>query len=409
MKKLLFSYLLFCLSPIISASVADLITKHHGSIGCIVGTIAQDELHHIMDDAHVKKLYLIIEPDDEFFVIEQTPNLCPGIVEIVVMPDAAVIDAFADDTMDFVYIADPYYDAVYIDAWMRKVHAGGFVAGVPSAPQQTEWVTEKGHLLTFIIPTYNRAHTIRNAIDSIYAQHNLMIPFEVVVTDDASTDNTVAILREYAAAHDNFRFYVHVQNGGASKARNTCVAHARGDLIFNLDSDNILEPNSVQQLVEVFNATSADVVSFGQAKFFKNKGTAKHTWTLSYADNHCTLRDVMQSRRSPILLGNYLFTKKSFELAGGYCGRALETWRFGFRQLVAGAVMVVVPNTWYWHCLSPDGKLRINKKKNKNTQAGIKELKKYAHLFTDEAIELMDSYKGGDTFFRDLRKFSLLA
>ena len=37
---------------------------------------------------------------------------------------------------------------------------------------------------------------------------------------------------------------LHAVNGGASKARNTCIEHAQGDLIFNLDSDNYLEPRS---------------------------------------------------------------------------------------------------------------------------------------------------------------------
>ena len=62
------------------------------------------------------------------------------------------------------------------------------------------------HFLSFIMPCFNCSKTMKESIDSIYEQ-NIMIPFEVVCTDDASTDNTVEILRVYEEKYDNFYVY----------------------------------------------------------------------------------------------------------------------------------------------------------------------------------------------------------
>lgn len=266
------------------------------------------------------------------------------------------------------------------------------------------------YFLSFIVPTYNRAHTICAAIDSIYAQTNLKIPWEVVVTDDASTDNTIAILQAYKNRYENFFFYVHEHNLGPSKARNTCIAHARGDLLFNLDSDNILEPDSVQQLVDVLDELDVQAVAFGHVRFFKTPGEFAWAWCLKSTNGVCTLSDGLQIKRSAWLLGNYLFTRASYERAGCYRGRALETWRFGLRQLLTGTEVVIVPNTYYWHRISPDGNLRRGDINQQNARAAIKEFNMYKDLFTPETQELIRSYTRYEKFFTDVRhnKFKLL-
>jgi hypothetical protein len=91
-------------------------------------------------------------------------------------------------------------------------------------------------------------------------------------------------------------------------------------------------------------------------------------------------------------MGNYLFTRKSYERAGRYQGRSLETWRFGLRQFISGTQVVVVPNTYYWHRLSPDSNLRQRNAGCKNGRAVMREFKKYPELFTHETQELMKTH-----------------
>jgi glycosyltransferase involved in cell wall biosynthesis len=84
-----------------------------------------------------------------------------------------------------------------------------------------------------VIPTYNSERTIRAAIDSALAQ--TIAPYEVIVLDDGSTDDTVSILQSYGSRITLLR----QENSGLASARNTLCEKAQGDLIAFLDHDDI--------------------------------------------------------------------------------------------------------------------------------------------------------------------------
>jgi len=94
--------------------------------------------------------------------------------------------------------------------------------------------------VSVIIPTYNRAGLISQAIDSALRQ--TFGDHEVIVVDDGSTDETAAVVRAYG---DRVR-YVWTPNGGAGHARNVGMAHARGDYLTFLDSDDLLYPYALE-------------------------------------------------------------------------------------------------------------------------------------------------------------------
>jgi glycosyltransferase involved in cell wall biosynthesis len=101
--------------------------------------------------------------------------------------------------------------------------------------------------ITVVMPTYNRASYIAEALDSLAAQTRP--PFEVVVVDDRSTDNTRDIVSSHVSKP---RYLVQDLNAGASIARNRGVAVARGELIVFLDSDDILLPGHHECVQEAF-------------------------------------------------------------------------------------------------------------------------------------------------------------
>jgi glycosyltransferase involved in cell wall biosynthesis len=103
-----------------------------------------------------------------------------------------------------------------------------------------------GHLprVSVVIPTYNRAHTVGDAISSVLAQR--FDDLELVVVDDGSTDGTEALL---ARVRDRRFRYVAGRHAGVAAARNVGVKHARGDLIAFLDSDDLWRPDKLEHEV----------------------------------------------------------------------------------------------------------------------------------------------------------------
>lgn len=102
--------------------------------------------------------------------------------------------------------------------------------------------------VSVIIPTFNRAHFLADAIDSVLAQSYR--DFEVIVVDDGSTDDTVTLLERYnGRVH-----YVMQRHLERSAARNTGIALANGELLAFLDSDDMWLPEKLAQQVEMLAA-----------------------------------------------------------------------------------------------------------------------------------------------------------
>lgn len=105
-------------------------------------------------------------------------------------------------------------------------------------------MTQYNPLVSIIIPMYNRAHTISDAVNSVMAQ--TYDNYEVILVDDGSTDNTKEIItRDFDAVT-----YIYQENCGPSVARNTGIKHAKGELIAFLDSDDAWLPFKLEKQLQ---------------------------------------------------------------------------------------------------------------------------------------------------------------
>jgi glycosyltransferase involved in cell wall biosynthesis len=102
--------------------------------------------------------------------------------------------------------------------------------------------------ITAIIPLYNGAPFIKEALDSVLAQ--TLPPARIIVIDDGSIDAGPDIVALMARTHDIS--LIRKDNGGQSSARNLGVAHARTPLIALLDQDDIWYPNHLEELIKPF-------------------------------------------------------------------------------------------------------------------------------------------------------------
>lgn len=98
--------------------------------------------------------------------------------------------------------------------------------------------------VSVIVPAYNCAQTIHYALDSLLAQSWTNI--EIIVADDASTDNTAEVVQAYAARDGRVRYVGLPVNQGAYMARNAALAVATGDFVTTHDTDDWSHPQKIQ-------------------------------------------------------------------------------------------------------------------------------------------------------------------
>lgn len=98
-------------------------------------------------------------------------------------------------------------------------------------------------MFSIIIPTYNRAHFLPKAIESVLEQ--TYSNWELIIIDDGSTDNTLDVVENYA---DERIKYIYQENAERSAARNNGIRHANGEYICFLDSDDYFLKNRLTNL-----------------------------------------------------------------------------------------------------------------------------------------------------------------
>lgn len=114
-------------------------------------------------------------------------------------------------------------------------------------------------LVSVIIPTYNRKHTLKRCIDSVL--HQTYRNFEIIIVDDCSTDGTMEFVEaEYGAVTEINIIYVRNDNNlGAGGSRNVGVSYASGEYIAFHDSDDEWHPDKLEKQMDYFARCNQDI------------------------------------------------------------------------------------------------------------------------------------------------------
>lgn len=112
-------------------------------------------------------------------------------------------------------------------------------------------------LISVVIPVYNEAATLETLVGRVLAQP---YPFQVILVDDGSSDESPAIGRRLAEAHPAVEFVAQPENRGKGAALHTGFAHARGDFVLVQDADLEYDPRDYPLLLEPLLDGRAEVV-----------------------------------------------------------------------------------------------------------------------------------------------------
>ena len=203
--------------------------------------------------------------------------------------------------------------------------------------------------VTIVIPCYNCERTLGEAFDSCFEQGLRADDFEIVMVDDGSTDRTSFLMKGFASQHPQVRLFFHAKNRGGGAARNTGIREARGSYIYCLDSDNILGPKMLSKMLAFAERNACDGVAVLERRFFSNDKDDYTLITNEILERPLALDDLF-SGKAAIMIDNFLYTKPSYEKAGGYPEHhGFDTQAFEIRYLVAGNVIRVCPDTYSYH------------------------------------------------------------
>ncbi len=254
-------------------------------------------------------------------------------------------------------------------------------------------MNDTSHKLSIVIPCYNCEATLEETLDSVFAK-TMTNPFEVIMVDDGSTDTTRELMLKLTKKYPHISQYAHEKNRGGGAARNTGIQHASGNLIYCLDSDNILDPTSMQKMINFLIEKKVDGVAFYERRYFHSQNKkvySSHYNTL--LDKAITLENIFDE--SGTLLDNFLFTKESFLRSKKYPEHhGFDTQSFEMRYLSNSNSVLICPDTFFYHRQNHSQPSYFEREFNKgnfsvNCYFAIEDI---WHLFTHQAKKEILAY-----------------
>ena len=167
-------------------------------------------------------------------------------------------------------------------------------------------------LVSVVIPNYNYANYLREAIESVLSQTYKNI--EIFVVDDGSKDNSAEVLSEFG---DKIQV-VFQENSGVSAARNNGVRRSRGEFIAFLDADDVWLPNKIEKQVEQF--LSDKTLGLVHVAVQEIDANGENLKTICNGLAGDVSHEFLLFERSVVLGGGsgMMITRKAFEEVGGF-------------------------------------------------------------------------------------------
>ena len=193
-------------------------------------------------------------------------------------------------------------------------------------------------MVSIIIPCYNQAQYLSEALDSVITQTHK--DWECIVVNDGSPDNTEEIAMQYCEKDKRIKYFAKL-NGGHSAARNFGIRHSKGEYILPLDGDDKISEIFLEKAVEVLHYNRDVKVVSCQVQLF---GYTNEKWVQSPYDFKSLL--LVNS-----LCITCLFRREDYDQTMGYDETMLgfEDWDFWISMLKKGGKVFELPYTCFYY------------------------------------------------------------
>lgn len=214
-------------------------------------------------------------------------------------------------------------------------------------------------LVSIIVPVYNTEKYLNRCIQSI--QNQTYENLEIILIDDGSTDSSGKICDEFAKKDDRI-IVIHKPNGGVSSARNKGLDIAKGEYITFVDSDDYIENNTYQNVVNIFQTYDVDIVNFQcimELNYRKKSMTKSRYGLIDYSKDKTQILDMFLERHEQFYLWCTVFKRSTIKQI-----RFVEDLKFGedcyfsFNSILNSNRMYIMNKAFYHYCCNEDSSTR---------------------------------------------------
>lgn len=200
-------------------------------------------------------------------------------------------------------------------------------------------------LVSIIMPVYNVEKYLSQCLESVC---NQTYPYlEIIVVDDESPDNSGNIADDFAKKDNRIKVF-HIKNRGAAGARNFGLDNCTGDYIFFVDSDDYIDPVTIENMIQTLTVNEVDIVQCQYIDEYTDK-SVKHSCVFpknTFSDESFIKN--MIPNWEDILIWNKLYKSNLFNNVRFVEGRCIDDEFFTYK-VVMNASKIIVINDFFYH------------------------------------------------------------
>lgn len=253
---------------------------------------------------------------------------------------------------------------------------------------------------SFLVPVFDREHTLPQALDSLVAQ--TVTDWECLVVDDGSTDASAQVAHDHAARDERFRV-LRLPHAGIVPALNEGLRHCRAPWVARFDSDDVAEPRRLELQLPLLEADPRLAVVDGQVEFFGDVAEGNRhyaAWVNSMVEPEDIDRELLVE--CPVVHPAATLRKEAVLAVGGYRdGDFPEDYDLWLRLHAAGWRLRKVPEVLVH---MRDHPIRLTRTDERYRQQGFREVRRMwlslTVLATPRRVLLWGAGKEGRAWLR---------